>query len=66
MGDERKSVVCSFEGCWRRSTRPYPDGWSYLAAWGPGIKDGFYCQPHADALEALNISGELDHIQGAR
>jgi hypothetical protein len=34
-----------------------------LSDWGPGIERGFYCKPHADALEALCDGGELDYIQ---
>jgi hypothetical protein len=61
MADER--IFCSFCGCWRTTVQPYTDGWSGLAAWGPGIPDGWYCKPHADALEALSDSGELEYIQ---
>jgi hypothetical protein len=56
---------CAFGGCWRTSAQPYTDGWANLCDWGLGIPDGFYCGPHADAIEALNDSGELDYIQSA-
>jgi len=66
MSDEQR-IYCSFSGCHRSIIRrDYfvpPEGWAYLSDWGPGIKRGFYCKPHADALEALNDSGELDYIQ---
>ena len=60
--DETHRYRCTFPGCHRSTSRhPYLVGWCYLACWGPGIKDGFYCGPHGDAIEAL--SGELEHIQ---
>jgi hypothetical protein len=65
MTDEVMRTRCSFPGCHRSTTRMWrgTDDWPFLASWGPGIPDGFYCKPHADALEALSDSGELDHIQ---
>lgn len=59
---------CTFEGCHRSVELPEvyrlpPPGWVHLSAWGPGVPDGLYCQPHADALEALLESGELDTLQ---
>ena len=40
-----------------------PEGWTWLEAWGPGVRDGMYCDPHAKALEALLLSGELHQAQ---
>ena len=54
-----KLTRCAFDGCHKTSVNPVEDGWSYLAEWGPGVRDGFYCKPHVDALEALLVSGEL-------
>lgn len=54
---------CTFGGCPKSSEQPYTDGWSNLCAWGPGIPDGFYCKPHADALEAMLMDGTLAEIQ---
>jgi hypothetical protein len=48
-----EKIRCTWDGCWRHSSRPYGDGWAYLAVWGPPIKDGFYCRPHADAIEVV-------------
>jgi len=48
-------VRCSWEGCWRSTTRHHPDDWSYLFGWGPAVKDGYYCRVHADALEAVRL-----------
>jgi hypothetical protein len=62
--DETHRYRCTFPGCHRSTGRhPYLVGWCYLACWGPGIKDGFYCGPHGDAIEALSDSSELEHIQ---
>jgi hypothetical protein len=64
---EPEKIRCSFAGCHRsiprRSYVVPPEGWVCLSGWGPGIQDGFYCKPHADAIEALNDSGELEQIQ---
>jgi len=59
---------CTFEGCPNSVEYPEtfaapPPGWAHLSGWGPGIKDGMYCGPHADALETLLITGELETIQ---
>jgi hypothetical protein len=59
---------CQFEGCLRTVEWPEvftlpPEGWSWLQDWGPGVPEGMYCKPHADALEALLVSGELESIQ---
>ena len=51
-GGERKFRCCG-DGCWRTTARPYTDGWSSLSDWGYGIKDGFYCPAHADAIEKV-------------
>jgi hypothetical protein len=65
--DHGERLRCTFDGCWQRTLQPYTDGWAGLSDWAPGIKDGWYCKPHADALEALYESGELEYIQrGAR
>jgi hypothetical protein len=53
---------CRFEGCHRSTDHPHEGGWSFLCDWGPGVKDGFYCPTHGDALEALNLSGELEDV----
>jgi hypothetical protein len=50
---------CTFEGCLKSTERPAVEGWAWLQAWGPGVRDGLYCAPHAKALEALLLSGEL-------
>ena len=64
---ELEKIRCSFAGCHRSiPRRPYvvpPEGWACLSDWGPGIPDGFYCQSHADALDAMTESGELEYIQ---
>ena len=61
MSDGDRRYRCAFPGCHRSTDRyPYVVGWANLCDWGPGIPDGFYCKPHADAIEALNDSGELD------
>src|SRR5215472_977420 len=63
MSNERK-YRCSFEGCHRSTTQhPYLAGWANLGGWGPGIPEGFYCKPHADAIVALDESGEIEYIQ---
>jgi hypothetical protein len=51
---------CCWEGCWRSTTQPYKDGWSHLFSWPPPIQDGFYCQAHADAIEAVSDEGRLE------
>jgi hypothetical protein len=43
---------CTYEGCRATSEAPATDGWRQLVDW-PGIADGWYCRPHADALEAV-------------
>ena len=50
---------CAFEGCPKATADAIKDGWPYLANWGRGVADGYYCKPHVDALEALLVSGEL-------
>jgi hypothetical protein len=65
-----KSVIhrCTFEGCPKSVEYPEtfvrpPPGWAWLADWGPGVKDGIYCEPHANALEEMLLNGELATIQ---
>lgn len=53
-------IRCKWEGCWRTTCHPYADGWAYLSDWGPAVKEGFYCQAHADALEAVLMDGGFD------
>jgi hypothetical protein len=53
---------CTFAGCWQKTSQPFTDGWTNLGPWGPGIPEGWYCKPHAAALEALEESGELDRL----
>ena len=60
---------CTFEGCLKSVEWPAvfflpPEGWTWLEPWGPGVRDGMYCEPHAKALEALLLSGELHQAQG--
>ena len=38
------------------------DGWADLGGWGRGVKDGFYCKAHADALETMLMDGSLYEI----
>jgi len=59
----RASLKCTFDGCNATSEQPYTDGWANLADWRPGVKDGFYCKAHADALEAMLMDGSLGEIQ---
>ena len=59
---------CAFSGCAKTVDLPGvillpPEGWVWLDRWGPGVPDGLYCQPHAEALEALHLSGELVEAQ---
>ena len=59
---------CTFEGCLKSVEWPAvfflpPEGWTWLERWGPGVRDGMYCEPHARALEALLLSGELHQAQ---
>ena len=58
-------IRCTFHGCNATTEQPFTDGWADLCAWGPGIKDGFYCKAHADALEAMLEDGSLAEIQGS-
>jgi hypothetical protein len=60
MSNDATKIRCTWDGCWRRSSRPYADDWAYLCSWGPAIKDGFYCKPHADAIEAVDMDGGLE------
>jgi hypothetical protein len=58
-GDETK-IRCTYAGCWRTTTQPYSDGWANLSDWGPAVPDGFYCRPHADALEQVLEQGGFE------
>jgi hypothetical protein len=67
---ERNPMIhhCTFEGCPKSVEWPAvfwlpPEGWTWLERWGPGVRDGMYCEPHAKALEALLLSGELHQAQ---
>jgi hypothetical protein len=51
--DAIQCIKCTFRGCRARTFQPYTDGWANLSAWGPGIPDGWYCGPHADAIERV-------------
>jgi hypothetical protein len=49
---------CTFAGCLKSVEWPAvfflpPEGWWWLEVWGPGVRDGMYCELHAKALEAL-------------
>ncbi len=48
--------------CTFRSTEdPDKDGWAWI--WISVVdKEGFYCKPHADALDELAKSGQLDAV----
>ena len=59
--DAIKCIKCTFNGCHARTFQPYTDGWASLAAWGPGILDGWYCGPHADAIERVCGLDEPQH-----
>lgn len=48
-----RKIRCAWDGCWKTTEHLSVDGWSYLAAWGPPVNDGYYCQAHAAALEAV-------------
>jgi hypothetical protein len=63
MSDDNSPIQCAFSGCRQTTWQPYTDGWASLMGWGAGIPDGWYCKPHADAIDALDKSGELDSIQ---
>jgi hypothetical protein len=62
MTDDNQKIRCTWKGCWRTTWQPYTDGWAGLGGWGPGIPDGWYCKAHADAIEALDQTGELDWL----
>jgi hypothetical protein len=65
-----RRVRCSWEGCWRSTTRhPFLDDWAYLASWGPAAKDGYYGRAHADALDAVHLEDlerGIDSFAGGR
>jgi hypothetical protein len=52
-----KKIRCTWEGCWKTTTQPFTDGWASLDGWPSPIKDGYYCQAHADAIEAVDLDG---------
>ena len=59
---------CTFEGCLKWVEWPAvfllpPEGWTWLETRGLGIRHGMYCEPHARALEALLLRGELRQTQ---
>jgi hypothetical protein len=62
---DTERVRCTWEGCWRTSAQPYADDWAYLCLWPRPVKDGFYCKPHADALEAVDMAGGFEDENGA-
>jgi hypothetical protein len=58
---------CAFKVCHKAVEYPEvfmlpPDGWAWLSGWGPGVKDGMYCKPHASALEELLMAGGLNDV----
>jgi hypothetical protein len=55
-----RRIRCAWDGCWRHTSQPYTDGWANLVSWGPAVQDGFYCQPHAEALEAVLMDGGFE------
>jgi hypothetical protein len=58
---------CSFKGCPKTVEYPQtfflpPSGWAHFGdGWGPGIPEGLYCQAHGEALEQLEMNGDLDN-----
>lgn len=65
----KEKMKCTYDGCHRTHRRVISailldDGWAYLADWGPGVKEGYYCPAHADALSAMLEDGSLAEIQG--
>jgi hypothetical protein len=44
------TTKCTWEGCKGTTERPELDGWTHLSKWGDGIRDGFYCPAHRDAI----------------
>jgi hypothetical protein len=65
---EKIRNYCTFSGCPKHFDAPGaimvpPKGWAHLSEWGVGVRDGFYCEAHADALEAMLMSGELETLQ---
>ena len=64
-----RTIRCAWDGCWRTTAHPYADEWAYLASWGPAVKDGWYCQAHADALETIHLEDlerGIDSFAGER
>ena len=60
-----KKIRCAWDGCWRTTEHPYADGWAYLCSWPPPIRDGYYCQAHADAIEAVEMDGGFAPTEAA-
>ncbi len=60
MSNEAHKIRCTWADCWRTTIQPYSDGWANLSDWGPAVPDGFYCKPHADALEAVLEEGGFE------
>ena len=56
---------CAFEGCHRTSDQP-DDDFAYLAGWGPGVPDGYYCREHADALEVIACEDIAENARTAK
>jgi hypothetical protein len=56
---------CTFEGCPKTTENWLDDRWAHLDGWGIGVREGYYCREHADALEALLENGELEEIQSS-
>jgi hypothetical protein len=45
------TTKCTSQGCTATTERRTPGGgWTHLADWGGGIKDGFYCPAHTAAI----------------
>ena len=49
-------IHCAFEGCPKTTAAPDKDDWSYVL--GVGVTPDYYCQLHANALEALAMVSE--------
>jgi hypothetical protein len=63
-----QKIRCTFDGChrthrWVISGVLLDDGWAYLCDRGPGVKEGYYCPAHADALDAMLEDGSLQRTQ---
>jgi hypothetical protein len=58
---------CTFKGCPKSVETPAvfllpPEGWAWLETREPGVRDGIR-EPHARALEARLLRGELRQAQ---